>query len=604
MTDAPVADPATRLVELAELVRYHNHRYHALDDPEISDGDFDALVRELRQLEADHPDVEFDDPLTGDGRRRAERPVRPGRARRADDEPRQRDGAERARRRGAQRVARGLARRDRHLRLRAEDRRAGDEPALRGRPLRARRRPVATAASARTSPPTSPRSPSSRSASPGRPCPTCSRCAARCTCRSPASSGSTSRPRPRAARSFVEPAQRGRRQPAPEGRRDHRQPRPLVLVRTSSARWSAAPSSRTHHETLECLRGARLPGQPGDPRCSTTLDEVARALPALGAAPPRPRLRDRRRGGEGRRPRPARASSGSRRGRRAGRSPTSSRPRSAPRCCATSRCRSGAPVGPRRSPCSSRCSSAARRSAWPRCTTRTRSRAKDVRPGDTVIVRKAGDVIPEVVGPVLVAAPEGRRAVDVPDRLPGVRQPRWCASRARPTPAASTPACPCQRDAADHLLRRRAGRWTSRASASAPSPSSATPASSPTPPTSTPSPWSSCSGSRASPRSAPRSCSRRSTGRSTGRCRGCSPRSGIKPPRAGRVAGAGARGSARSTRSWTAPADELAAVDGVGGVIAAAIATLVRSARQPSARRQAARRRRRLRPVAGARAAR
>ena len=66
MTDHPVADPATRLVELAELVRYHNHRYHALDDPEISDGDFDALVRELRQLAADHPDVEFDNPLTGE----------------------------------------------------------------------------------------------------------------------------------------------------------------------------------------------------------------------------------------------------------------------------------------------------------------------------------------------------------------------------------------------------------------------------------------------------------------------------------------------------------------------------------------------------------
>src|SRR5918994_2268472 len=59
-------DPAERLVALAELVRYHNRRYHELDDPEISDGDFDALVRELRALAAQHPDVEFDNPLAGD----------------------------------------------------------------------------------------------------------------------------------------------------------------------------------------------------------------------------------------------------------------------------------------------------------------------------------------------------------------------------------------------------------------------------------------------------------------------------------------------------------------------------------------------------------
>ena len=106
MTDAPVADPATRLVELAELVRYHNHRYHALDDPEISDGDYDASVRELRQLDADHPDVEFDDSPTGEVGGTPEHHVRarsctPS----ADDEPRQRDVAPPSSRRGATRVA-------------------------------------------------------------------------------------------------------------------------------------------------------------------------------------------------------------------------------------------------------------------------------------------------------------------------------------------------------------------------------------------------------------------------------------------------------------------------------------------------------------------
>jgi DNA ligase (NAD+) len=41
---------------------------------------------------------------------------------------------------------------------------------------------------------------------------------------------------------------------------------------------------------------------------------------------------------------------------------------------------------------------------------------KDVRPGDTVILRKAGDVIPEILGPVLALRPEGLAEWEMPDR--------------------------------------------------------------------------------------------------------------------------------------------------------------------------------------------
>jgi DNA ligase (NAD+) len=49
--------------------------------------------------------------------------------------------------------------------------------------------------------------------------------------------------------------------------------------------------------------------------------------------------------------------------------------------------------------------------------------AKDVRPGDTVIVRKAGDVIPEVVGPVLAERPKGLKPWRFPKACPVCAQP-------------------------------------------------------------------------------------------------------------------------------------------------------------------------------------
>jgi DNA ligase (NAD+) len=50
-------------------------------------------------------------------------------------------------------------------------------------------------------------------------------------------------------------------------------------------------------------------------------------------------------------------------------------------------------------------------------------KAKDVRPGDTVIVRKAGDVIPEVVKPVLAERPKGLRAWKFPATCPECNEP-------------------------------------------------------------------------------------------------------------------------------------------------------------------------------------
>jgi DNA ligase (NAD+) len=52
---------ADRLSELRAQVAYHNRRYHELDEPEISDADFDLLARELRELEAEHPELAVDD---------------------------------------------------------------------------------------------------------------------------------------------------------------------------------------------------------------------------------------------------------------------------------------------------------------------------------------------------------------------------------------------------------------------------------------------------------------------------------------------------------------------------------------------------------------
>lgn len=44
-----------RIEELRKLIHYHNYRYYVLNDPEISDAEYDALMRELRRLEEQYP---------------------------------------------------------------------------------------------------------------------------------------------------------------------------------------------------------------------------------------------------------------------------------------------------------------------------------------------------------------------------------------------------------------------------------------------------------------------------------------------------------------------------------------------------------------------
>ncbi len=53
-----------RIDDLVEQINYHNHRYHVLDDPEITDADYDRLFDELVRIEAEFPDLRRPDTPT------------------------------------------------------------------------------------------------------------------------------------------------------------------------------------------------------------------------------------------------------------------------------------------------------------------------------------------------------------------------------------------------------------------------------------------------------------------------------------------------------------------------------------------------------------
>src|SRR5271169_6168423 len=57
-------DPKVEIDSLREELRRHEHLYYVLDQPEITDAEYDALMRQLRDLEARHPELATPDSPT------------------------------------------------------------------------------------------------------------------------------------------------------------------------------------------------------------------------------------------------------------------------------------------------------------------------------------------------------------------------------------------------------------------------------------------------------------------------------------------------------------------------------------------------------------
>ncbi len=53
-----------RVQQLRAQIEHHNQRYHGDDAPEITDAEFDAVLRELQALEAAHPELATPDSPT------------------------------------------------------------------------------------------------------------------------------------------------------------------------------------------------------------------------------------------------------------------------------------------------------------------------------------------------------------------------------------------------------------------------------------------------------------------------------------------------------------------------------------------------------------
>ena len=589
---------ADRISELRAQVAYHNQRYHELDAPEISDGDFDLLARELRQLEAENPDLAVDESpaeAVGGAPSVLFAPVVHAVPMTSLDNAMSADELHA----WGNRVRRSLGDAPATVRVRAEDRRAGDEPAVRAWPVRpgrdARRRPGRRGRHRQRR--HDQRDPEAAEGPPGLAVPEVVEVRGEIYMTIAGFERLNAAADAVGGRRFVNPRNSAAGSLRQKDPADHRQARAGVLGLPArrgdrrsgvhdrtTRRWSSSPTSgsRSTPRSRCSTRSKRCSSTARTGR-STATTSTTRSTESWS------RSTTWRNG----------SSSASRRGRRGGRSPTSSRPRSARRCCATSRCRSAAPVAPRRSPSSSPSSSVAPRSAWRRCTTRIRSAVKDVRPGDTVVVRKAGDVIPEVVGPVLSLRPDGQRSRG------SSRRPARARCGARSTRTGGRGRHPLRRSGvpvparpAGHLLgvtRRDGHRGSRRAHRVA---AHAKRAGRATRPTSTRSPPSRCATLEGFASASAEKLVAAIAGSKTRPLPRLLTALGVKHlgPAAAQVL---ASEFGTLDRVMAASSDELAAVDGVGPVIAASIASWFELPAQPGVHREAARRGRRLRQRVG-----
>ena len=70
--DAELQQAKLRVEELRSQIAYHDYRYYALNEPEVSDAEYDELMAELRSLEERYPQLITPDSPT---QRVGERPV-------------------------------------------------------------------------------------------------------------------------------------------------------------------------------------------------------------------------------------------------------------------------------------------------------------------------------------------------------------------------------------------------------------------------------------------------------------------------------------------------------------------------------------------------